>query len=338
MVITKERPGRPSRAYILRAVDDELAELAAIGGLPKPIEAEAIWEDIWFEETHNSTAIEGNTLLLKQVRKLLSEGRAVGDKALREYLEVQAYGEAAQWVYQQAVDPGEWTSGEYLTLTELRQIHRLVVEPVWRHFPPDEHLPEEGPGGFRRHDIDAFGGGMTPPPFTEVAAHVSDWLSSVNAGPTAGQHVLEHLAAMHGRFERVHPFRDGNGRTGRLALNLLLVRRGYPPAIIHKRDRERYLNALQRSDRADHGALTELIARAVKDSLDRFVLPGLAGPQRLLPLSALASREVSALALRYAAERGRLRAQHLSGRWHSTKQWVEAYARSRRKGPPRKAS
>lgn len=336
MVITKDGRGRPSRQSILEAVDQELLELAAIGGLPKPAEAEAIWQDIWYEEAHHSTAIEGNTLILREVRQLLAAGRAVGDKELGQYLEVLGYGEAARWVYQQAVEPGDWDSAALLTLTELRQIHTLVVEPLWRHYPPDGLLPGEGPGGFRQHDIAAFPGGMKPPQFTEVPHLIADWLRFVTAGASEGQHRLRFVADTHYRFERIHPFRDGNGRTGRLVMNLLLVRQGYPPAIIFKRDREKYLLALQRADGGDLGALTEVIARAVKDGLDRFVLPGLAGPHRLLPLSALATKDLSALALRYAAERNRLRAKRESGRWYSTRSWVDAYAASRRKGSPPK--
>lgn len=78
------------------------------------------------------------------------------------------------------------------------------------------------------------------------------------------------------------------------------------------------------------------VARAVRSSLDRFILPGLAGPHRLLPLAALATRAVTALALRHAAERGRLRAIRQSDRWYSTKEWVAAYARTRRTRPKRK--
>jgi len=105
-------------------VDEGLADLQRVGGLPLPAEAEAIWRGIWHEETHNSTAIEGNTLVLQQVRTLLEQGRAVGNKDLREYLEVQAYGAAAQWVYQHAVGGGDWSGDEVLTTTELRYTRR----------------------------------------------------------------------------------------------------------------------------------------------------------------------------------------------------------------------
>ncbi len=113
----------------------------------------------------------------------------------------------------------------------------------------------------------------------------------------------------------------------------MLIRSGYPPAIIYKSDRSKYLAALRRVDRdRDAGRLAELLARAVKHSIDRFVLPGLAGPHKIVPISALARRGISTLALRRAAERGRLRAIRRSNQWASTRQWVDEYARSRRRG------
>lgn len=328
--------GRPSRDSVIESLDHALADLASVGGLPKPAEAESIWTDIWYEEAHNSTAIEGNTLVLKEVRTLLEEGRAVGSKELREYLEVQGYANAAQWVYAQAVEAGDWRPGDFVSVTELRECHRLVVEPVWIQFPPSGLDPSEGPGSFRRHDIAPFADGMKPPPFPEVPSLVDDWIRSANAGPVAWPHAIYHLADLHASFERIHPFRDGNGRTGRLVMNLLLVRHGYPPVVIYKRDRTRYLRALSRADDGDVGPLTELLARAARASIDRFLLPALAGPVRLVPLSALVTPELSLSALREAAKRGRLRGTIERGQWYSTRQWVEEYRVSRyRRGRPR---
>ncbi len=332
MAIEMPHRGRPTRTAIFEAVDREIDELRRIGGLPAPFEARDIWKGIWYEEAHNSTAIEGNTLVLKQVRLLLDEGRAVGNEELAQYLEVQGYAEAAEWVYEQATKAVAWAPSNHITITELRQIHRTLIEGVWKVQPPEQLAPGEGPGSFRLHDIAAFPSGMQPPPFTDVPALITDWIRDSNAAPRGGQHLMEHLAGLHARFEQIHPFRDGNGRAGRLALNLLLVRRGYAPAVIYKRDRPRYLAALRRADAGNAGSLAELLARAVKDGLDRFLLPALAGPHRLLPLSALADRDLSLLALRRAAQAGRLRATHQDGLWYSTKRDVTAYKRSRRRG------
>jgi len=346
--------GRPTRAAIFSAVDEGVRELARVGGLPGPAENSAIWEDIWYEEAHHSTAIEGNTLLLNQVRVLLETGLVTGPaRELREILEVQAYAEAARWVYGQALPGTEWRDGSQINLTELRQIHRLVVEPVWRHFPPEDLLADEGPGSYRRHNIRPFASGLRSPDFTDVPQLASDWVRRANQR-SQSEHPMVRLARLHADFEQIHPFRDGNGRTGRLALNLLLVRHGYPPAVILKQQRGRYLQALRRADqvrhagaltlltpegalaqRPDPGPLAELIARAVKTSIDRFLMPGLAGPHRLLPLSALAGEAVSPLGLRRAAEKGRLVATVQEGRWYSSKEAVARYLSSRRRGKTR---
>lgn len=322
--------GRPSRADVLRTLDRAVEDLQSVGGLPLPLESESIWEGIWYEEAHHSTAIEGNTLVLKEVERLLAEGKAVGSKELAEYLEVEGYAKAAQWVYAQAVEQSaRWSRIERINVTELRQIHRLVVEPAWLHSPPEGLDHREGPGSFRQHDIRPFTGGMTPPPFPDVPALVTDWLRDVNRGPAGDQHAMVFVADVHARFERIHPFRDGNGRVGRLATNLLLVRHGYPPAVIHKRDRTRYLNALRRADRGDPEPLAEMFARAVTDGIHRFLLPGLAGPHRLVPLRSLADGELSGNALAVAAKRGRLRAVRRTDQWYSTRQWVEEYKQRR---------
>jgi Fic family protein len=324
--------GRPSRAEVLRSLDRAIDDLHSVGGLPLPAEADAIWEGIWYEEAHHSTAIEGNTLILKEVERLLRDGKAVGSKELAEYLEVEGYAKAAQWVYAQAVEQtSDWSVGGRINLTELRQIHKLVVDPAWLHSPPEDLHPREGPGSFRQHDIRPFAGGMTPPPFPEIPALVADWLRDVERGPTSNQHPMLFVADLHARFERIHPFRDGNGRVGRLATNLLLVRHGYPPAVIYKRERTRYLNALRRADRGDAGPLAEIFARAVTDGIHRFLLPGLAGPHRLVPLRSLADSELSGNALAVAAKRRRLRAIRQTDQWYSTRQWVEAYKEGRYK-------
>jgi fido (protein-threonine AMPylation protein) len=198
-------------------------------------------------------------------------------------------------------------------VTELRHVHELVITPVWDVAPQAKATPREGPGSYREHDIEPFPGGMRPPSWPEVPALMNSWLSNVQGlASTEDVDLPEALASAHARFEQVHPFLDGNGRTGRLVLNLLLVRLGYPPAIIYKGDRNRYLAALRRADQGDLGPLGEFLARAILDNLYKFVVPAVAGPARLVPLPALATAEISANALRVAAIRGRLKAAKAS--------------------------
>lgn len=109
-----------------------------------------------------------------------------------------------------------------------------------------------------------------------------------------------------------------------------MVRLGYPPAIIYKADRERYLAALRRADRGEPGPLGELLARAVLDNLYKFVVPAVADRERLVALPALATKEISANALRVAAVRGRLKALKVAdGSWRSSAAWVAEYTADR---------
>ena len=326
----KPRRGRPTRQLVYRRLDDAIAELRDhLGGLPSPTEAEGIWTSIWYQDAHHSTALEGNTLVIAQVEALLAEGRALGNKELREYMEVTGYADAAKWVYSQALETKGWTSDAPLTLTEVRHVHELAIWPAWKVAPHPNAAPEEDPGSFRRHDIQPFPGGMVPPSWVEVPAVMADWVSSL-ALISESDTPIESIAAAHAAFERAHPFLDGNGRTGRLLMNLLLVRLGYPPAVIYTRDRNRYLRALRRADGGDPGPLGELIARAVTDNLYRFVVPAVAGPHRLVPLVSLATKSQSVFMLRAAIERGRLQAQKgPDGQWRSTRAWVDEYLASR---------
>jgi hypothetical protein len=311
--------GRPSRATVYARLDSAIGELnERLGGLPSPKESEYVWSDIWHLEAHHSTALEGNTLVLREVEVLLDKGRAVGAKPLREYMEVQGYGNAARWVYAHAIDPGDWRTDGLISMHEVRQVHSLAMSPVWQVAPHPDATDREGPGMFREHDIRPFG---------EANAIATGEIHGKGGVP-----LPEILARLHDGFEKVHPFIDGNGRTGRLLLNLLLVRLGYPPIIVLKQQRQAYLAALQRADGGDHGPLGEILARAMYDNLNRFIVPSLAGPARLVPLPALVDKDLSLAALRQAAQRGRLDAvQGADGVWRSSRKAVEEYRNTRQR-------
>ena len=329
--------GRPARDSIFDRFAAALDELRHFGGLPTPAEASYIWDDIWHLEAHNSTALEGNTLVLREVERLLETGQAIGARPLRDYLEVHGYGDAARWVYAQASGAGRFKTDTLITVTEVREIHRSTMAPVWEVSPHPDAGRAESPGGFREHDIRPFAGGMRPPPWPEISAQMTTWVDEANdvgrefgGGQLPARDLPIQLATIHNAFEKIHPFLDGNGRTGRLCLNLILVRLGFPPAIILKRDRDNYLLALEQADKGEPGRLAEQLARSVIDNLHRFIVPNIAGPARIVPLRSLEDRELSYEALRQAARRGRLSAhQGSDGVWRASRHAVTQYKADR---------
>jgi fido (protein-threonine AMPylation protein) len=329
--------GRPSRQELLQSVDQARSDLKTIGGLPAPMVFQDIWAGIWTEETHHSTALEGNTLRQRQVRMLLEEGVVSGQSTLKEIYEARAYGNAARWVYEQAYRPEDFF-GPVISEAIIREIHKLVVGPVWAEFPPEGLVRDEKPGAYRLKDHDPLRFGLPTLPSSLVPSVLAEWVEDVNRTLEwekqleSDGHLIEDLARLHAAFERVHPFPDGNGRVGRLVLTHLLVRMGYPPAIIEKDERKSYLKALRRADEDDCGPMTELLARSVRKGIYRFLIPNLAGTLSVVPLAGLARADgLSHNALVAAAQRGRLRAQKVEGTWYSTAQWVSEYAASRYK-------
>jgi len=334
------RKGRPNRRAIFLQFEAGIESLKNYGGIPSAEEAKAIWENIRYLEAHNSTALEGNTLVLREVKTLLEQNRTVGGKELKDYLEVEGYGNAAMWVYSQARRSDIVRSKkETISITEIRNIHEQLVSTVWAVSPHANALPDETAGGYRKHDILPFAGGMKPPPFTDVPMLMSSFVEDTNTlcikiqnGNIETVDIPLRLAEVHCRFEQIHPFLDGNGRTGRLVLNLILVRLGYPPVIILKQRRAAYLSALDKADKGDPLPLAEILARGAIDNINRFITPAVAGPEKLVPLKTLETRENSYAMLRQAATRGRLAASiGPDGVWYSSKDALAKYIESKYK-------
>jgi Fic family protein len=200
--------------------------------------------------TYHSTAIEGNTLTQSETQVVLEKGITIGGKSLREHLEVIGHKAALDYVYDLA--NGNTALGE----REIREIHSLVMQGQ----------DTADAGAYRRLDVKAAGTEFTYPSHLhvpELMQEFAHWLSS----PSAAHAVLTASEA-HLRFVSIHPFRDGNGRVGRLLLNLLLLRGGYPIAVIPVQRRAEYINALvEAQQERQPAAIDRLVLECVEASL-----------------------------------------------------------------------
>ena len=202
--------------------------------------------------TYNSNAIEGNTLTQSETELVLSKGITIGGKTLSEHLEVVGHKDAIDYI--ETLSQTEAAIGEW----EVRQIHNLTVRKV---------SPTEA-GQYRQLDVKAAGTEHVYPPhylLPELMAAFIQWLDTAQTS----LHPVDYAVEAHYRFVSIHPFRDGNGRTGRLLMNLLLLKAGFPIVTISNRRRQDYINAiaLAQSSQDDLTALLSFVYEATHESL-----------------------------------------------------------------------
>ena len=210
-------------------------------------------EKLMLEWTYHSNAIEGNTLTLRETKVVL-EGITVGGKSLREHFEATNHRDAILYVEDVV------SKAEALSEWQIRDIHALVLK----------NINADEAGRYRHENVVIAGASTTPPDFLHLPAEMAgliDWYDR-----TAPMHPVERAAELHTRFVKIHPFVDGNGRTGRLLLNFELMKAGYPPAIIRKEDRLAYYDALDKACvSGDHADITRLVAEATQRSLEIYL-------------------------------------------------------------------
>jgi Fic family protein len=237
---------------LIETIDAEKAKLDAARPLP-PHTLASLREKLMLEWTYHSNAIEGNTLTLRETKVVL-EGITVGGKSLREHFEATNHRDAILYVEEIVAKQ------EPLTEWQIRNIHSLVLKGI-----------DEGEAGrYRQENVVIAGASTTPPDFLHLPAEMAgliDW--HTQAGP---MDPVARAAELHTRFVKIHPFADGNGRTGRLLLNFELMKFGYPPAVIRKEDRLAYYDALDEACvSGDYRAITRLVAEAVERSLHMYL-------------------------------------------------------------------
>lgn len=259
--------------------------------------------------TYHSNALEGNTLTLRETQLVIEHGLTVGGHSLREYLEATNHAAAFVELVQlaDAMAP--------LTTDTILKLHELIMQQILPHA-----------GHWRTVTVRIRGAALVPPTASRVSALMDEWVAWVNGPGQAYDPIVRATIAHHG-FEAVHPFEDGNGRVGRLLLNLLLMQAGYTPALVLRDWRVSYLQGLAAADRGQYTPLANLVGRAVEQGLDRYLAVCAATPDsEYLLLADLAEHTgYNRAHLGWLIRQGRLAGEKRGGRWYSTVDAVNQY-------------
>ena len=214
-------------------------------------EMERLMEEFTVEYTYNSNAIEGNTLTLRETDMVL-RGLTIDQKPLKDHIEAFGHKEAFDFVRDLVKNQVP------LSESIIKQIHYLVLADK-----------KEDRGIYRRIPVRIMGAKHEPVQPYLIQPKMEQLLASYS---TSTEHIISLLARFHIEFETIHPFIDGNGRTGRLLVNLELMKAGYPPIDIKFSDRTAYYNAFDEYHiKHNPAAMEKLFAGYVNTRLDSYL-------------------------------------------------------------------
>jgi len=235
---------------ILARLEGKKAQLDAARPLSSGVVAK-LKEYFDVEWTYHSNAIEGSTLTLAETRLVLLDGLTVGGKSLREHLEAINHQHAIDFVEALALNV------EPRTEHNVRQIHALILRSI----------DDENAGAYRKGQVYITGSTYVPPAAIAVPPLMQELAAWVNSARAAELHPVERAALAHFRLVHIHPFIDGNGRTARLFMNLILIQGGYPPAVIRRERRPEYYDALDQAHWGEMAPFVTLVAEEAERSL-----------------------------------------------------------------------
>lgn len=262
----------------------------------------------WFriELTYTSNAIEGNTLTRQETAMVVEEGLTVQGKSLAEHQEAINHAKAFDFI-QTLVDKKR----QELTARDILDIHSIILSKI----------DDTNKGRYRTVAVRLRGSGTILPNALKVRELMDKFITWVRSDNS--DHPIKIAVDAHFRLVSIHPFVDGNGRTARLLMNLLLMQAGYPPAIVRKEDRSAYITSLEKGQtKNDLSNYYNLMMEAIDRSLDIYLEA--VEPERIEPTSEqrfYTTDEVAKLlqvdpeSVRRYVRRGHLRAVKLGGKF-----------------------
>jgi len=291
--------------YIMKNIINTIEEKKKRLDIYRPLPKEQVANlEEWFkvELTYNSNAIEGNTLDRDETALVVEKGITIEGKTIREHLEAINHAEALDYLKDLVNE-----KREQLTERDILQIHWLVLKKI----------DDENAGKYRRVAVKISGNDLVLPDPIKVPELMTEfikWLTGKNV-----DYPIKIVADAHFKLVTIHPFIDGNGRTARLLMDLLLMQYGYPPAIIKKEERRVYIESLNKGQTTgDLADFYNFIYTTVERSLDIYLdllepsekvekveEKGVVAAKRLLKIGELAKESGEAIStIRFWAQEG----------------------------------
>ena len=248
---------------------------------------------------------------------VIQEGITIKGKSLREHFETHNHDKAIDYLY-------SIVSENYILRSiDILNLHELVLRPIEDDFA----------GRIRNGGVRISGANFTPPNANKVSDLLDELINFINQNPLE-LNDIELATVFHHKLVWIHPFFDGNGRTVRLAMNLLLMRVGFPPAIILKNDRKKYYEALNQANSGNYQKLTLLMSQALERTLNIYInaLPG--NDKEYIEISSLVKEPSMPYGQEYIsllARTGKIDAYKEGRNWLTTKEAVSDYMTTRKR-------
>lgn len=299
--------------FVMERIREKKARLDSLRPLPQGV-LERLRHEFNIELTYNSNAIEGNTLTLQETRLAIEEGLTVGGKPLKHFLEAVNHEKAIEFVEGLGADR---KINEELIL----ELNELILKGT-----------TEYAGRYRGTRVTIAGAGFQPPDPDDLLGEMRkfvEWVGNGLANPNTEP--VEFAAMVHYKLVRIHPFVDGNGRVSRLLMNLVLLRNGFPPAMLLYADRKKYYGVLRGADKDNFTPFLNFVARSVEQSLNRYlnVMEKPSAENKLISLAeAIQFCNYSQEYLSLLARKGRLGATKIDGNWMVSKEELKRYLHS----------
>lgn len=238
---------------LLERISEKKAKLDSLRPLPPELEKN-LYD--WFKValTYTSNAIEGNTLSLAETAQVIEKQITVGGKSITEHLEALNHAQAVDFVKNIAQEKKR----QHIEKTDILAIHKIILQKI----------DGDWAGRFRTVPVRVVGSLVPCPNYVKVPALVDELLTFIH---DSKEHSATIASYAHLQLAAIHPFVDGNGRTARLLMNLLLLQEGYPLIIIDEKERAVYINAIQKALQGDTDNYYNFMYTTIAKGLDRYL-------------------------------------------------------------------